>query len=85
MPAAEDGEFGMPHDAGSTRVLLRLISLHPFWALYLRTADIEDLKFRGRVIFVLEVIFLIIYSLAILAVIVAVVWKTLAPFPNFWK
>lgn len=73
----------VPADGGASRLLLGLAKVTPFLDLHDRA--VGDSKWRARFCFALDLTLRLTVYAALLGAIVAVAWKTLAPFPPFWQ
>jgi hypothetical protein len=79
--ADDDDAIPESADGGTAQTLIKLLSRHPFTSLYEKTAG-QKLGLRGRICFLLDVIFVAIVVALLLGIIAAVAWKTLAPLPH---
>ncbi len=70
-------------DAGASQALTALLSLTPFLDLHDRARG--DSAWRGRLCFTLDLVLRLITVGLLIALIVAVAWKVLAPLPPFCK
>jgi hypothetical protein len=84
FPAGDEisGEAG-----GAANTLMRLLSRHPFMALYeIAASKVRRDNARGFLLFVCvcgDLLFTLVVVALLLAIIGAVVYKTLAPLPHF--
>ena len=69
-------------DAGATRALSALLKLSPFLDLHQKAGMTADHPVRERVCFFFDFLIRLVVVVILLAVIVAIAWKTLAPLPD---
>lgn len=81
-PTDDDDEFELPAgaDGGTTRLLARLLRVSPFLALDERAGGHHPR--RRMICFTFDFLLRGLIYLILLAIIVAVAWKTLAPLPE---
>lgn len=70
-------------DAGSTRLLARFLTLTPFLDLHERAGGHHRL--RLWICFIADFLVRAGAIALIFAIVACVVWKTLAPLPQFWR
>ncbi len=71
-------------DAGATQALAGFLKLTPFIDLHQKAGDESGHRFRGWLCFTLDTLIRLVVIVLILAIIVTVAWKTLAPVPVPW-
>lgn len=83
FPTTSDDTPSFPPtaDAGATRALAAFLKLYPFLDLHDRAGANADHRVRGWVCFSLDLCLRLVVVVLIVAVILAIAWKTLAPFP----
>ena len=66
----------------ATKTLLGFFRLHTFIDLYRRSGD-DELPFRGKAAFVIELFIHLLTALLILSIVAVLFWKAIAPVPHF--
>jgi hypothetical protein len=84
FPAGKEDDAPPDGAGGATGQLWKLLTQHPFLDLYDRHAK-SVLTTRGKWCFAAEFVLRLVVLLILLAIIVAVAWKTLAPLPHLWS
>jgi hypothetical protein len=87
FPADEDDKLAaaaaaMAQDAGTAHLLARLLRLSPFLDLHDRAGGHHP--WRSGICFFFDFLLRLAVVTALLAIVVGVAWKTLAPLPRFW-